>query len=104
MNIFCINTRCKNFNISTEIEWDGKTSSLESTLICPHCGSKREILKSVNKPSLLNVNISPFSTMSVQERKQKLKERSNKHYQENIKDKKEYLDRHFNKTGKQAKL
>lgn len=93
---------CRECHFVGQFDWSGSSLELAKLKICPTCGKTLSFLKEAKldeeKEKLSQVNISKLSTMSIQDRKEKLKERSNQHYEKHIKESKIYKDRAFFKN------
>lgn len=102
MNYICENPSCEGYNKTVVVQWDGSNAlDLKNKTTCPHCNQKMKSIDSTKtRVSIHNVATSKLSTMSIIDRKQMLKKRSDDHYKKNIKDKKEYMDNQFIKQAK----
>lgn len=102
MNYICENPSCEGYNKTVVIQWDGSDIlDLKYKTTCPNCHQKMKCIDSVqHNNSVQNVVTSKLSTMSIMDRKQMLKKRSDDHYMRSIKSKKEYMDNQFIKQAK----
>lgn len=102
MKYTCNNPNCERYQIEVEVQWDGSdVLNLKYKTTCPNCHQKMKCIDSVqNNNSVQNVVTSKLSTMSIVDRKQMLKKRSDDHYMRSIKSKKEYMDNQFIKQAK----
>lgn len=98
LKCICNNPQCNQKGIKTEIEWDGVSSySLSLLVACPSCKERREVLdnKQENENKLLTISTPYIDSLSPQERKKLLKERSNRDFHKNIEEKKKVMDRNI---------
>lgn len=102
MKVECENRECSQFEEVVETkDWDGRDSyGLYLLRQCPVCHKKRKLVELESVPSetpigFEKVSFGKISSMSMQDRKKILKKRSNEHFNKNIKERKEYLDRSF---------
>ena len=77
----------RDFSSTTSIVVKGEVVTKEA--ICPKCG---KYMKYMREHEGLPTNIGKFNILTREEKKKKLKERSNEHFKKHIKEKKRELD------------
>lgn len=105
MKYTCNNPNCERYQIEVEVQWNGSDAlDLKNKTMCPVCRDKMKCLdkSSATNSSVQNITTSKLSTMSILERKEMLKKRSDDHYRRTIKNKKEFLDNQFIKQAKNS--
>ena len=91
---------CSHCGVSYEREWDGHSSlKLSSLRICEHCGSKMSLTNETPTPTtsetLKSINSNKIDSMTPQQRKALLKQRSNRDFKKNIEAKKRDMDKNL---------
>ena len=98
MKLICVcnNPNCQLHGIQNEIEWDGTSSyGLLLATECPMCHERRERMEPEQKEEnkLLTISTPYIDSLTPNERKKMLKERSNRDFHKNIEEKKRQMDK-----------
>lgn len=95
----CTNPKCQLNGHKTEVEWDGVSSyALLLLTECPMCHEKRQTEEGEQEEAtnkLLSISAPYIDSLTPNERKKLLKERSNRDFHKNIEEKKRDIDKNI---------
>ena len=95
----CTNPKCQLKGQRSEIEWDGTSSyALHLATECPMCHERRQTEqgeKQEETNKLLSISAPYIDSLTPNERKKLLKERSNRDFKKNIEEKKRDIDKNI---------